>query len=107
DVLGDTHEQRGSQLPPAMEAIEKHGSGIIVLLRPPYKTAVSERLLSRIHGSTPSFNLRDYGIGAQILVDLGVRDMVLLSNSQKQIVGLDGYGLRLSGYRPLNDSKEV
>lgn len=106
DVLGDTFEGKGSQLPPAMQAIEAHGSGVIVLLRPPYRTAVSERLLSRIHGNTPSFNLRDYGIGAQILVDLGVREMNLLSNSQKQIVGLDGYGLKLAGYQPIASSKE-
>ncbi|MBM3619043.1 MAG: 3,4-dihydroxy-2-butanone-4-phosphate synthase, partial [Alphaproteobacteria bacterium] len=106
DVLGDTFEGKGSQLPPAMEAIEAHGSGVIVLLRPPYKTAVSERLLSRIHGSTPSFNLRDYGIGAQILVDLGVREMTLLSNSQKQIIGLDGYGLKLAGYQPIHSESE-
>ena len=39
--------------------------------------------------------LRDYGIGAQILVDLGVSDMILLSNSHHSPVGLEGYGLRV------------
>ena len=45
--------------------------------------------------------LRDYGVGAQILLDLGVRDMVLLSNTQRTIVGLEGYGLAVVGQRPI------
>lgn len=103
DALGDTYKTRGSDLHRAMERIAAQGSGIIVLLRPPHRTAVSERLLARTHagGRPPSVNLRDYGIGAQILVDLGVQNMVLLSNSQKQIVGLEGYGLKLAGYQSL------
>jgi 3,4-dihydroxy 2-butanone 4-phosphate synthase/GTP cyclohydrolase II len=40
-------------------------------------------------------DLRDYGIGAQILVDLGIRSMRLLTNNPKKIVGLEGYGLRV------------
>lgn len=102
DVLGDTYDKKESDLPAAMRQIARHGSGVVVLLRPPYRTAVSERLMTRIHGQAPSFNLRDYGIGAQILVDLGVREMTLLSNSQRQIVGLDGYGLKLAGYHPIH-----
>jgi 3,4-dihydroxy 2-butanone 4-phosphate synthase/GTP cyclohydrolase II len=51
--------------------------------------------------------LRDYGIGAQILKDLGVRDMILLSNVERPIVGLEGYGLRVVGQRhlPLREVK--
>ena len=45
--------------------------------------------------------LRDYGVGAQILADLGVRDIILLSNSQRSIVGLEGFGLRLVETRPV------
>ena len=45
--------------------------------------------------------LRDYGIGAQILTDLGVRDMVLLSNTERTFVGLEGYGLNVVGRRPI------
>ena len=40
-------------------------------------------------------DLRDYGVGAQILVDLGVRDIRLLTNNPKKIIGLEGYGLRV------------
>lgn len=104
DVLGDTHNGRESDLRPAMEKIAAHGDGVIVLLRPPHRTAVSERMLARSHagGRLHTENLRDYGIGAQILLDLGIRDMVLLSNSQKQIVGLEGYGLKLAGYESIS-----
>ena len=45
--------------------------------------------------------LREYGIGAQILLDLGVREMVLLSNSHRTPVGLDGYGLSIVGERKI------
>jgi 3,4-dihydroxy 2-butanone 4-phosphate synthase/GTP cyclohydrolase II len=45
--------------------------------------------------------LRDYGIGAQILADLGVHEMVLLSNTPRTIVGLEGYGLNVVGQRPI------
>ena len=45
--------------------------------------------------------LRDYGVGAQILADLGVHDMVLLSNSQHSLVALDGYDLAVVGHKPI------
>ena len=45
--------------------------------------------------------IRDYGIGAQILADLGVRDMVRLSDNPRPLVGLEGYGLRVAETRPL------
>ena len=48
--------------------------------------------------------MRDYGIGAQILLDLGVRDMVLLSNTRRTIIGLEGYGLNVVDQRPINET---
>ncbi len=45
--------------------------------------------------------LRDYGIGAQILLDLGVKNMILLTNSRRTIVGLEGYGLNIMEQRPI------
>jgi 3,4-dihydroxy 2-butanone 4-phosphate synthase/GTP cyclohydrolase II len=47
--------------------------------------------------------LRDYGIGAQILLDLGVRDMVLLSNTRRTLIGLEGYGLNVVDQRPTEE----
>jgi len=49
--------------------------------------------------------LRDYGIGAQILLDLGVRDMILVSNHKRTIVGLEGYGLNVIEQRRVGDGK--
>ena len=45
--------------------------------------------------------MREYGVGAQILLDLGIHDMVLLSDTDRSIVGLEGYGLKVVGQRPL------
>ena len=101
DMLGEktAHE---SLLQAAMKQINEYGSGVIVLIREPIKTSVSDRI--RLHlGEQPvsPMDLRDYGIGAQILLDLGVRDMVLLSNSKRAVIGIEGYGLTISGYQSI------
>lgn len=103
DVLGDT-AHGPSLLQPAMQEIERQGSGVILLIREPIKTAVSDRLREK-RGEEPHapMDLRDYGIGAQILLDLGVRDMLLLSNSKRAIIGLEGYGLTVSGYQAIDN----
>ena len=102
DLLGDGERGRGDQLHRAMEMIGRAGRGVVVLLREPSKTSLSDRIRVSL-GEEPArpHNLRVYGIGAQILVDLGVRDMVLLSNSDKTIVGLEGYQLRVVETRPI------
>jgi 3,4-dihydroxy 2-butanone 4-phosphate synthase / GTP cyclohydrolase II len=46
-------------------------------------------------------DLRDYGVGAQILVDLGLETIRLITNNPKKIVGLEGYGLKISGRVPM------
>ena len=46
--------------------------------------------------------LRDYGVGAQILAELGVHDMILLSNNAHSLIALDGYGLAVVGQRPID-----
>ncbi len=89
----------------SMEMIEAEGRGVIVLLRSPNATSLSDSLVEP--RDAPSAKpcdkgLRDYGIGAQILLDLGVKNMVLLSNSPKTVVGLDGYDLHIVGHRPLS-----
>lgn len=102
DMLGDTHSSKGSTLQEAMRAIEQHGNGVIVLIREPIRTAVSDRLRLRL-GEKPlaPMDLRDYGIGAQILLDLGIKEMTLLSNSRRSVVGLEGYGLTITDYQEL------
>ena len=101
DMLGDA-EAKGSLLSDAMQAIEAHGNGILVLLREPIRTSLSDQLrLKRGEAPTHPMDLRDYGIGAQILLDLGVKEMILLSNARRSVVGLEGYGLSIVGYQGL------
>jgi 3,4-dihydroxy 2-butanone 4-phosphate synthase/GTP cyclohydrolase II len=101
DVLGDT--ESGGSKQSSMEMISKEG-GVLVLIREPSPTSLSDSVKRRIAGRekgepAPRSDLRDYGIGAQILLDLGVRDMVLITSSDRPIVGLEGYGLRVTGKR--------
>ena len=98
DVLGDRAGGRAGLLHAAMQQLEREGSGILVLLREPERRAVSAAVRQEQH-RLPA--LRDYGIGAQILLDLGVRRMTLLTNQPKMVVGLEGYGLEIAGHRPI------
>jgi 3,4-dihydroxy 2-butanone 4-phosphate synthase/GTP cyclohydrolase II len=102
DVLADLHDGKADELAAAMRMIASEGRGVLVLLRDPHRTSLSERLQARLDGrDEEGSHLRDYGIGAQILLDLGVRDMVLLSNTRRTIIGLQGYGLEVAGQRPI------
>lgn len=98
DVLGDKREGKALELRRSLEIIEKEGKGVVVLIREPRRTSLSDKLNNQMeaaknHGS----GLRDYGIGAQILLDLGVRRMRLLTNSGRSVIGLEGYGLTIDG----------
>jgi 3,4-dihydroxy 2-butanone 4-phosphate synthase/GTP cyclohydrolase II len=103
DVLGDNSigEHRDKSLQGSMAAINDEGRGVVVLIREPRLTALSDVLgVAKKESGSPQ-ELREYGIGAQILSDLGVKDMVLLSNSQRTIVGLEGYRLTIKEQRPI------
>jgi 3,4-dihydroxy 2-butanone 4-phosphate synthase/GTP cyclohydrolase II len=103
DVLGCGLSGRGGELQAAMSMIGREGRGVVVLIRDPLPTSLSDRVRQRLGQASGESGgeLRDYGIGAQILLDLGVRDMLLLSNNRKTIVGLEGYGLTVVGQRPI------
>jgi len=102
DVLADRNSGRGGELHAAMDAIGAADRGVVVLIREPLPTSLSDRVRARLAGSAAtSDQLRDYGVGAQILLDLGVRNMILLSNTKRTIVGLEGYGLTVAGQRPI------
>ena len=93
DILGRPG-QRKRTLQRAMEAMGAAGSGVIVLLVP---TADDDGLPP----TAPQMDLRSYGIGAQILADLGVHDMILLTNAHRNIVAIEGYGLNIVGEQPI------
>ncbi len=96
DILGEANG-REALLQRSMREIQDHGSGIVVIIRDVRPNRLSETMMVRESGVPADMDglLRDYGIGAQILVDLGVKDMILLTNSHHHIIGLDGYGLNV------------
>ncbi|MBS0491985.1 MULTISPECIES: 3,4-dihydroxy-2-butanone-4-phosphate synthase [unclassified Phenylobacterium] len=101
DMLGH-NEARRDYVQRALQAIADYdGAGVAVFIRDSNPAWLSER-----YGAEPGVDhganvLRDYGVGAQILLDLGVRDMELLSNSATVLPGSGGYGLRIVGRRAL------
>jgi 3,4-dihydroxy 2-butanone 4-phosphate synthase / GTP cyclohydrolase II len=103
DVLGDRASSRSRDLHASMEAIGREGRGVVVLIREGYPTFLSDKLKARQEGIEPDggHELRDYGIGAQILRDLGVSEMVILSNNPMTVVGLEGYDLKIVSRRPI------
>lgn len=105
DVLAETKQSRSfGELHTAMQMIAEKGRGLIVLLRESNSSSISHLVASRLDvdkNKSSSPELRDYGVGAQILSDLDVNDMVLLTNSRPNIIALEGYGLNISGWRPI------
>ncbi|MDG5751339.1 3,4-dihydroxy-2-butanone-4-phosphate synthase [Qipengyuania sp. XHP0211] len=89
DVLGKPGARKRT-LQRAMQAVGDHGSGVIVIItgRPASGYGESEAE-------------RNVGIGSQILADLGIEDMILLSNSQPNVVAIEGYGLNIVDHRPI------
>ena len=85
----------------SMQVIAAEGRGLIVILREMAGNSLSDMIARRLQPADTGNDLRDYGVGAQILKDLDVRKMILLSNSQPNIVGLDGHGLTVEGWRAL------
>ena len=95
--------ERGGLLQGAMKAIADEGAGVIVVINRPMPDALSQSLRVRSGEASQrdTEQLRDYGVGAQILAALGVHDMVLLTNSHHTPVALAGYGLAIVGERPI------
>ena len=113
DDLFALNPAKAHELHDAMLQIAEEGRGAVVLLRDMSPTAISDRLASasgamKSAGAAASpKQLRQYGLGAQILGALGVSEMVLLTNSPPpKIIGLDGYGLTIVGTRPITHRKD-
>ena len=94
DVLGDATSENAGVLQRAMTLIGEMERGVVVLIREPLPTRLSDRVKKKAGLPTSSTGeLRDYGVGAQILRDLGIAEMKLISNRHRTIIGLEGYGL--------------
>ena len=100
DAFGNVGERAGV-LRAAMLMIAKEGRGVVIAIREPTLTVLSDRVRGMMQGGSFVPALRDYGIGAQILLDLGVHEMILLSNTERTIVALEGYGLTAVERRPI------
>ncbi|MEK9828803.1 MAG: 3,4-dihydroxy-2-butanone-4-phosphate synthase [Rhodospirillales bacterium] len=104
DLLGDHHRQRGGGLQQAMEMIGTAERGVVVLIRETRATNLSERITAELGAKADGGDgaqLRDYGVGAQILIELGVKNLILLTNTPKRVVGIEGYGLNIVETREL------
>jgi len=109
DMFGELSDRAGL-LSGAMEMIAAEGSGVIVVINRPMSGALTRVIQARAAGKTvgtPEMDeLRDYGAGAQVLAELGVHDMILLTNSHHTLVALAGYGLSIVGERAIPDAGE-
>ena len=76
--------------------IDRHKKGVLVIIKDNKKT--SENIKKNI---IQQQEFREYGVGAQILRDLGVRNMILLSKSKRAIIGLEGFDLRVTGHKEI------
>ena len=105
DLLGEVSDKRaGNELTSAMQMIADARQGVVVVLREASTSSltamVSQKIVTQIDGGS-NRELRDYGVGAQILTDLGVSQMILLSNTRPNVVSLEGYNLEIIDWKPL------
>ncbi len=102
DLLGHV-EDRQSYIPRALKAITKSNEpGVVVFLRDPALHGLAERLAGPDKPAAVDRSIKAYGVGAQILLDLGVRDMIVMSSTRPSPTALEGYGLRIVGWRDMD-----
>ncbi len=107
DVFGSRLDPTGAQLSASLRHVGKKGRGVVVYLRLQRKEEQLEAEIARHKQSDPTSGppakdaFRNHGIGAQILVDLGLSQIRLLTNHPKKIVGLDGFGLNVVEQLPI------
>jgi 3,4-dihydroxy 2-butanone 4-phosphate synthase/GTP cyclohydrolase II len=125
DMIHDTTNSRESELEGAFQTVGAEGRGVVVIIREPWAEKLSNQVRARHRvpsdpvaasaevamspddgRETEPPALRDFGVGAQILADLGVKEMVLLTNRARAIKGIEGFGLSVVGRRPIEKVEE-
>ncbi len=120
DMIHDTTNQRDYELEGAIRTIGEEGTGVVVIIREPWAEKLSNQVRARHRMPADPLSasaevsvsseegreiappaLRDFGVGAQILTDLGIKEMVLLTNRTRAIKGLEGFGLSVSDRRSI------
>jgi len=103
DVFASTPREGGRNLREAIRRIESEGRGVIVYLPPRLSPSVEIAQLETQPGAPPTGDspLREFGLGAQVLADLGLHKIRLLTNNPRKIAGLSGFGLEVTGSEPL------
>ncbi len=114
DVLHSARCDCGAQLEAAMRAIEKEGCGVVLYMRQEgrgiglanklHAYALQEKGFDTVEANEKlgfSADLRDYGVGAQILSSLGIKELRLLTNNPKKVIGLEGHGLKIVKREPI------
>jgi 3,4-dihydroxy 2-butanone 4-phosphate synthase/GTP cyclohydrolase II len=106
DLLGEVSEKRaGDELATAMAAIAAAGRGVVVVLRESSASSLSATISQKLavaNDAARGRELRDYGVGAQILTDLGIQKMILLSDKRPTVVSLEGYDLEIVDWQPIH-----
>ena len=107
DLLGQKGARR-SQCNRAMEELGKEECGVMVFLRENRKTYITDEIAKKdrkLEKKSP--NIKNYGIGAQILLDLGIKDFVLLSDSEQNVIGIEGYGLNIVSHQRFDEAIDI
>ncbi len=105
-LLGDVFGASSTSVPASLRMIEAEGCGVFLYVSSAAGARVQSEFRTRILGevappSSSEFLLRDFGLGAQVLHDLGVRQLRLLTNNPRRIPGIDGYGLEIVDHVPI------
>ncbi len=106
DIL-DWAEHEHGVLGTAMRIIGEAGRGVVVLLRQSRPTFVTDMLLRRPQEDVDRRRVKEFGVGAQILLDIGIKNMILLTDTpEKKVVALEGYDLNIVGTHPIRGLRQ-
>ena len=106
DMLGYASYEKDT-LAESMRIVAEAGRGVVVVLRQTRPTFVSDVVLRRTAEDADRRRVKEFGVGAQILLDLGISDMILLTDTpEKKVVALDGYGLNIVGTHPIRGLRQ-